>query len=172
MSGYTNQAVDLLGTAAGHQTGRARALSLYYRGAILNRLKVCNEALISLDEAIAERPDLVAAREEKGEALWQLGRRDEAVKVWNDAAGNENAVIINYMLAGAAQAQQDDAVFFHYKQLAEAATPNDALFNWMIGMRLQNLGMNELAETRFQRAIEINPEFNRVRDLDIINRGR
>jgi hypothetical protein len=41
----------------------------------------------------------------------------------------------------------------------------------MVGMRLQNLGMNELAETRFQRAIELNPEFKRARDLDIINRG-
>ncbi|HSU25287.1 MAG TPA: hypothetical protein VLI65_04860, partial [Pyrinomonadaceae bacterium] len=103
---------------------------------------------------------------------WQLGRRDEAVKVWSEAAGNENAVIINYMLAGAAQARQDDTAFFHYKQLAQAQTPDDALFNWMIGMRLQNLGMNELAETRFQRAIKINPEFNRARDPDIINRGR
>jgi len=172
LSGNSSQAVELLGTAADHQTGQAKALSLYYRGAILNRLKLCNEALNSLDAAITERPDFIAAREEKGEALWQLGRRDEAVKAWSEAVGNENAVIVNYMLAGAAQAHQDDTAFFHFKQLAEAATPNDALFNWMIGMRLQNLGMNELAETRFQRAIEINPEFSRARDLDIINRGR
>ena len=171
LSGDTNQAIELLGTAADHQTGQAKALSLYYRGAILNRLKLCNEALISLDAAIAERPDLIAAREEKGEALWQLGQRDEAIKVWSDAAGNENAVIINYMLAGAAREQRDDAVFFHDKQLAEAATPDDALFNWMIGMRLQNLGMNALAETRLQRAIELNPEFKRARDLEIIKRG-
>jgi polyferredoxin/tetratricopeptide (TPR) repeat protein len=172
LSGDTNQAIELLSAAADHQTGQAKALSLYYRGAILNRLKVCNEALTSLNEAIAERPDLIAAREEKGEALWQLGRRDEAIKVWSDNGGNDNAVIINYMLAGAAQAQPDDAAFSKYKQLAESATPNDALFNWMVGMRLQNLGMNELAETRFQRAIELNPEFKRARDLDIINRGR
>jgi len=173
LSGNSSQAVELLGTAADHQTGQTKALSLYYRGAILNRLKLCNEALNSLDAAITERPDFIAAREEKGEALWQLGRRDEAVKVWSEAVGNENAVIVNYMLAGAAQSRQDDAVFFHFKQLAEVATPNDdALFNWMIGMRLQNLGMNELAEMRFQRAIEINPEFSRARDLDIINRGR
>ena len=173
LSGNNGRAVELLARAAARQTGDARALSLYYRGAILNRLKLTNEALTSLDAALAERPDLIAAREEKGESYWQLGRRDEAIKTWTDAAaGNENAVIINYMLAGAARSQDDDSAYLQYKQLAESGTPNDALFNWMIGMRLQNLGMNELAETRFQRAIEINPEFRRARDIDIIDRGR
>lgn len=173
LSGNNDRAVELLARAAARQTGDARALSLYYRGAILNRLKLTNEALTSLDAALAERPDLIAAREEKGESCWQLGRRDEAIKTWTDAAaGNENAVIINYMLAGAARSQDDDSAYLQYKQLAESGTPNDALFNWMIGMRLQNLGMNELAETRFQRAIEINPEFRRARDIDIIDRGR
>lgn len=173
LAGDNERAVDLLAKAAVRQSGDAKALSLYYRGAILNRLKRSNEALISLDEAIAESPNLIAAHEEKGEALWQLGRKDEAINVWSEAAiGNDNAVIINYMLAGAARSQQDDLAFSRYEQLAEASTPNDALFNWMIGLRLQNLGMNDLAETRFQRAIELNPEFKRARDLDIINRGR
>jgi len=120
-----------------------------------------------------ERKNEPYAREEKGEALWQLGRKDEAVRVWSEAAaGNDNAVIINYMLAGAARSQANDDSFAQYEESAEASTPNDALFNWMIGMRLQNLEMNELAEKRFQRAIELNPEFKRARDLDIINRGR
>jgi len=171
LSGNNDRAIELLGTAAKQQTGQARALSLYYRGAILNRLKMCYEALADLDAAIAERPDLTAAREEKGEALWQLGRNDEAVKVWQEAApGSDSAVIINYMLAGAARSQQNEVSYSEYEQQAEAATPDDALFNWMVGMRLQNLGMNELAEKRFRRAVEINPEFERARDLDIINR--
>jgi tetratricopeptide (TPR) repeat protein/ferredoxin len=173
LSGENDRAIKLLGQAAERQTGDARAMSLYYRGTILNRLRLSNEALVSLDEAIAERPDLVAAREEKGEALWQLGRKDEAVRIWRDAAdGNQNAVIIDYMLAGSALSQNDDELDSKYEQLAEGATPNDALFNWMIGMRLQNLGMNELAEKHFQRAIEINPDFKRARDLDTINHGR
>ena len=173
LSGDDDRAIALLDESAERQTGDARALSLYYRGAILNRMKRSDEALASLDAAITERPELIAAREEKGEALWQLGRDVEAVKVWSEAAaGNDNATLINYMLAGAARLENDDAGYSRYKQLAEDATPNDALFNWTIGMRLQNLGMNELAETRFQRAIEINPEFKRARDLDIIDRGR
>jgi polyferredoxin/Flp pilus assembly protein TadD len=172
LSGNNDRAVDLLGEAAKRQSGDARALSLYYRGAILNRLKLSNEALISLDAAIAERTGLVAAREERGEALWQLGKKGEAINVWKDIADeNQSAVIADYMLAGAARSQNDEAAFSEFEQLAEDSTPNDALFNWMIGMRLQNLGMNELAETRFQRAIEINPKFKHARDLDIINRG-
>lgn len=173
LSGDNDRAIELLRKTAERQTGASRALSLYYRGAILNRLELSKEALLNLDAAIAESPGLIAAQEEKGEALWQLGRKDEAVKIWSDAAAeNDNAIIIIYMLAGSAQEQGDLAAYSRYEQLAEGATPSDALFNWMIGMRLQNLGMNELAETRFQRAIELNPEFKRARDLDIINRGR
>ena len=28
---------------------------------------------------------MILARQEKGESLWQLGRRDEAIEVWTDA---------------------------------------------------------------------------------------
>jgi ferredoxin-type protein NapH len=172
LSGNNDRAVQLLGDTAQHQTGRSKALSLYYRGAILNRLKLCNEALISLDAAIAERPDLIAAMEEKGEALWQLGRRDEAIHVWQSAIQqNPNLPLENYMLSAAASINGDPAAAADFASRAEEDTPNDALFNWMIGMRLQNLGMNELAEKRFRRAIQLNPEFRRARDLDIINRG-
>jgi hypothetical protein len=34
----------------------------------------------------------------------------------------------------------------------------------MIGLRLQNVGMNALAEKHFSRAIELNPEFKRAKD--------
>ena len=41
------------------------ALSLYYRGTILNRLGRYEQAQTSLDEALAEREDLILARQEK-----------------------------------------------------------------------------------------------------------
>src|SRR5262245_52053184 len=85
LSGNAKEAVDLLAPAAEHQRGQGRALSLYYRGAILNRLGRHQEALASLDQALTERSDLVLAREERGESLWQLGRRQEAVSAWTDA---------------------------------------------------------------------------------------
>jgi hypothetical protein len=40
----------------------------------------------------------------------------------------------------------------------------------MLGLRLQNVGMNSLAEKHFQRAIELNPEFRKARTLDLKNR--
>src|SRR5436190_16492067 len=86
----------------GHQKGESKALSLYYRGAILNRVGRYQEARSSLDEALAERDDLILARQEKGESLWQLGRRDEAISVWTDAVQrNARLALANNELAGA-----------------------------------------------------------------------
>ena len=39
----------------------------------------------------------------------------------------------------------------------------------MIGLRLQNLGMNELAEKHIQRAIQLDPGFQ-VRRKSVLNR--
>ena len=83
--GDAEQSVQTLAIAAAHQKDESKALSLYYRGAILNRLGRYEEARASLDEALAERDNLILARQEKGESLWQLGRREEAVSVWSDA---------------------------------------------------------------------------------------
>lgn len=165
LSGNTEQAVNLLGRAAEHQKGRGKALSLYYRGAIQNRLGRYDEALRSLDEALAEAPDLIVAREERGESLWQLGRKQEAVSAWNDAVqNNAGLVLANNLLAGAAASQGQSEAAVAYEKQADQSTPVDPLFHWVIGMRLQNVGMNELAEKHFQRAIQLNPEFRRARN--------
>jgi len=164
LSGNTQASIDLLNTAADHQSGQGKALSLYYRGAILNRLGRFDQALVSLDEAIAERPDLVTAREEKGESLWQLGRKDEAIATWTQAvADNAELPLANYMLSAAAgeMGRPDQAAA--YEKKADASTPADPLFHWMLGLRLQNVGMNDLAEKHFAKAIELNPEFKRAR---------
>jgi polyferredoxin/tetratricopeptide (TPR) repeat protein len=165
LSGNTEQALSLLTRAAEHQSDEGRALSLYYRGAIQNRLGRYDEALVSLDEAIAERPDLVTAREEKGESLWQLGRRDEAISIWKDAIQITNGLpLANSMLAGAATVSGKPGDAAGYQKQADQYTPNDPLFHWMLGLRLQNVGMNELAEQHFARAIQLNPEFKRARN--------
>ena len=160
LSGDAEQSVQLLGQAAAHQEGQAKALSLYYRGAILNRLGRYEQARTSLDQALAERADLILAREEKGESLWQLGRKEEAISVWRDAAQrNARLVLANNQLAGAAASLgRSEEAIAHEKQ-ADQFTPNDPLYHWMIGLRLQNLGMNELAEKHFQRAIQLDPGF-------------
>lgn len=160
LSGDAEQSVQLLGQAAARQQGQAKALSLYYRGTMLNRMGRYEQARTSLDEALAERPDLVLAREEKGESLWQLGRKEEAISVWSDAAQqNAGLVLANNQLAGAlASLGRSDEAVAHQNQ-ADQSTPNNPYYHWMIGLRLQSLGMNELAEKHFQRAIQLDPGF-------------
>jgi tetratricopeptide (TPR) repeat protein/ferredoxin len=156
LSGDTEQSVQTLSKAAVHEKDESKALSLYYRGAILNRLARYDEARASLDEALAERDDLILARQEKGESLWQLGRREEAVSVWTDAVRrNARLVLANNELAGAARAsgKLDEADL--YEKQADRFTPNNALYHWVLGRRLQDLGMNELAEKHFQQANQL-----------------
>src|SRR5213076_3637226 len=132
--GNAEQSVQLLGQAAAHQNGESRALSLYYRGAILNRIGRHEEARSSLDEALAERDDLILARQEKGESLWQLGRRDEAISVWTDAVQrNPRLALVNNELAGAKQSLGQVEEANNHERQADQFTPNDPLFHWMIG---------------------------------------
>ncbi len=158
LSGDAEQSVALLSQAAVHQQGQAKALSLYYRGTILNRLGHYEQARTSLDEAVAERADLILAQQEKGESLWQLGRKEEAISVWSDAVQrNPRLVLANNQLAGAERSLgRFEEAIAHEKQ-ADQFTPDNPLYHWMIGLRLQHLEMNELAEKHFQRAIQLDP---------------
>ncbi len=160
LSGDAEQSVQLLEQAAAHQGGQAKGLSLYYRGTILNRLGRYEQARTSLDQALAERADLILAREEKGESLWQLGRKEEAISVWSDAVQrNGRLVLANNQLAGAAASLGRSAEAIVHEKQADQFTPNNPHYHWMIGLRLQNLRMNELAEKHFQRAIQLDPGF-------------
>ena len=171
LSGNTEQAIKLLGLAANHQQGPSKALSLYYRGAILNRLGRNNEALTSLDQALDEAPDLILAREERGESLWQLERKEEAVSAWSDATErNHNLVLSNYFLAGAAASVGDSNAADAYEKQADQSTPADPFFHYMIALRLENIGMNSLAEKHYQQAIQLDPQFRAHRNLDLLNR--
>src|SRR6266850_1484789 len=154
--GDAAQSVQTLRTAAAHQKDESKALSLYYRGAILNRLGRYEEARASLDEALAERDDLILARQEKGESLWKLGHREEAVSVWSDAVQrNARLALVNNELAGAARLSGNvEQADVHEKQ-ADQFTPNNALYHWVLATRLQDLGMTDLAEKHFQRAKQL-----------------
>ena len=130
LSGDAERSVALLSKAAANQLGQAKALSLYYRGTILNRLGRYEQAGASLDEALAQRADLILARQEKGESLWQLGRKEEAISVWSDAVQrNAGLVLANNQLAGAERSlgRFDEAVV-HEKQ-ADQFTPDNPLYH-------------------------------------------
>lgn len=161
LSGNTEQAVNLLEKSAESQTGQGKALSLYYRGAILNRAGRYAEALKNLENALAERPDLIVAREEKGESLWQLGRKSEAVNTWIEALKqNPRLPLTHNFMAGAAEANGQTETSAAYQKVADQFTPEDASFQWMLGLRLKNVKMTELAEKHFERAIQLNPSFS------------
>ncbi|HEX7516857.1 MAG TPA: 4Fe-4S binding protein [Chthoniobacterales bacterium] len=160
LSGDAEQSVELLGQAAAHQKGQTRALSLYYRGTILSRLGRYEQARTSLDEALVQREDLILARQEKGEALWQLGRKEEAIWVWTDALQrNARLVLTSNQLAGAKRSLGRVEEAIAHEEQADQFTPDDPIYHWMIGLRLKNLGMKELAEKHFQRAIQLDPGF-------------
>ena len=165
LSSNTEQAVELLGRAATRQQGQAKALSFYYQGAIMNRLGRYGQTLTSLDQALAERPDLILAREERGESLWQLGRKQEAVRAWSEAVKqNPNLVLANDFLAGAILSVGKPEAAIAYENQADQATPADPFFHWMVGLRLQNIGMNELAQKHFGRALQLDPGFKTRRN--------
>jgi tetratricopeptide (TPR) repeat protein/NAD-dependent dihydropyrimidine dehydrogenase PreA subunit len=160
LSGNAEEAIELLRQALAHQKDQAKALSFYYRGTILNRLGRYEQAQKNFDQALAEREDLILARQEKGESLWQLGRKEEAISVWTDAVQrNARLALANNQLAGAKRSlgQLEEAAA--YEKQADQSTPDDPLYHWMIGLRLKNLGMTELAEKHFQRAIQLSPRF-------------
>jgi ferredoxin/Tfp pilus assembly protein PilF len=156
--GNAEQSVKTLRVAAERQKEKSKALSLYYRGAILNRLGRYHDARVALDEALAERDDLILARQEKGESLWHLGRKDEAVSVWTDALQrNARLAVVNNELAGAALASGKSQEAEMYEQQGDKFTPNDPLYHWMLAHRLQDLGMTQLADKHFQQAGQSSP---------------
>ena len=160
LAGDAERSVALLDQAAARQSGKGKALSLYYRGAILNRLGRYEQAQLNLDEALAERADLILARQEKGESLWQLGRKEEAISVWSDAVQrNPQLALANNQLAGAERTLARFQEASAHENQADQFTPANPFYHWVIGVRLQDLGMTELAEKHFQRAIQLDPQF-------------
>jgi polyferredoxin/Flp pilus assembly protein TadD len=160
LSGNAEQSVQILTNVAEHQNEQAKALSLYYRGAMLNRLGRYDEALKSLDQALTERGDLILATEEKGISLWQLGRKQDAIVTWNSAARrNPGLVLTNNMLSAAASQAGKPETATAFETQGDDHTPEDPYFHWMLGLRLQEVGMNALAEKHFTEAIELDPSF-------------
>ena len=164
LAGNTEESLNLLQEAADNQKTEGKALSFYYRGSILNRLGRYEKAIIDLDKALAERPDLVLAREEKGVSLWNLKRRDEATSVWKEAVKqNPRLPLSNNFLSGAARFSGNAADAKTYERLADQLTPNDPLFHWVLGVRLKDVNMKILSDKHINRAIQLNPTFKKYR---------
>jgi len=153
LSGNAERSVPLLEKAAAVQRSDPKALSLYYRGAILNRLGRFEQASESLDQALAARDGLILARQEKGESLWQLGRKQEALDAWSETVWrNPNLALAANELAGAERLMGREEQAAAHEELGDQSTPDNPYFHWMLGQRLQSLGMTDLAQKHLQRA--------------------
>ena len=63
------------------------------------------------------------------------------------------------MIAGAAISMGRPETAASLEAEAARHTPADARFHWMLGLRLKNIGMNELADKQFGMALKIDPNF-------------
>jgi tetratricopeptide (TPR) repeat protein len=69
--------------------------------------------------------------------------------------------LVNNELAGAKRSLGKlEEASAHEKQ-ADQFTPNNPFYHWMLGHRLQDLGMSELAEKHFQLAKQLGAENER-----------
>jgi hypothetical protein len=95
-----------------------------------------------------------------GISMWVRDRK-KANRFGNSAAGKKtlcNAMHtwcwpITGLLAQRASGRLHEADL--YQKQADQFTLNDPLFHWMIGRRLQDLGMNDLAEKHLQQANQL-----------------
>ncbi|HMS10692.1 MAG TPA: hypothetical protein PKE66_14495, partial [Pyrinomonadaceae bacterium] len=77
---------------------------------------------------------------------------------WQEAIRQRpNLPIATNFIAGAAAAGGNAELATELSQMADRATPRDPLFQFMLGQRLQNVGMAGLAERRFEAAFAADP---------------
>ena len=129
---------------------------LYYRGTILTVGSYERRARVSMTPGGAGR--LILARQEKGESLWHWSHRRS---IWSGLmpCDASRLALVSNQLAGAKRSLgRFEEAIAHEKQ-ADKFTPDVPLYHWMIGRRLKNLGMSELAEKHFQRALQLDPGF-------------
>ena len=65
-------------------------------------------------------------------------------------------VLANNELAGAARASGKVDAADLYENQADQFTPSNPLYHWVVGRRLQDLGMSDLAEKHLQQASQLN----------------
>ena len=70
---------------------------------------------------------------------------------------NARLALANNELAGAERSLGKLEEASAHEEQADQFTPKDPLYHWMLGRRLQDLGMTELAEKHFQQAGQVDP---------------
>ena len=95
--------------------------------------------------------------------------REKVAAVWNEAiSANPNLPLANSFLAGAAKTRGEEDAAAEFEERANSVTVDDPYFHWMLGLRLENVGMSELAEKHFSRAIQLDPKFRMRSTIDAL----
>ena len=147
------------------------------KGVARTRLGRLGEAMQEFAAAVELKPDYAEAYGSRAEILRRMApssSESERAALYQRALADYNKTIslglgpreavaykgrgfVNYYLAHL------DAAIALEKQ-ADQSTPADPFFHWMIGLRLQNVGMNALAEKHFGQAVQLDPKFRSRRN--------
>ena len=71
---------------------------------------------------------------------------------------NARLALANNELAGAERSLGKLEEASAHEEQADQFTPKDPLYHWMLGRRLQTLGMTELAEKHFKQAGQLDTQ--------------
>ena len=77
---------------------------------------------------------------------------------------NARLALANNELAGAERLLGKSKEATAHEQQADQFTPNESLYHWVLGRRLQDLGMTELAEKHFRQATELDRDGKLARE--------
>ncbi|HZR18159.1 MAG TPA: tetratricopeptide repeat protein [Verrucomicrobiae bacterium] len=132
----------------------------YYLGKVLGALGKTNAALRELTEALALRPDLAEALDEKGRLLTKSGRAEEGLRNFEKAAElePENARIqIGKAEALATLGRRAEAV--RQLELAVRTQPGFWEAHYLLGIELALQGEFRPAQEQFAEAARLNPNY-------------
>ena len=118
-----------------------------------------NESLPNFDKAIELNPQFVEAWNNKGAALWSLGRFEEALEAFDEAIEIDSQVVEAWNNKGAALGSLgrfEEACEAYDEAIEINPQFVEAWYNK--GVALENLGRFEEARKAFDEAIEINPQ--------------
>ncbi|HTI69752.1 MAG TPA: tetratricopeptide repeat protein [Candidatus Limnocylindria bacterium] len=136
------------------------AAPYYFLGKLLARQKKMDEALDNLSRALAIRPDIVDALDEKGRLLVDKRRIDEALLLLHEAARLQPSNARIYLhLADAYAVQENRAKALEYLVMAVKVQPDMWEPHYFLGVELAAQNRIRDALGQFAETVRLKPDF-------------
>jgi Tfp pilus assembly protein PilF len=124
------------------------------------------EAAKVLEQAVRGLPDSYEIRNNYGKALQNLGKLDDAIEQYQIALKIEpTADFARYNLSVALAAKGNFDAAIEQCRIVIASRPDDAEMHTHLGILLQNQGKLGQAIESYKKALQIDPNFQKARDL-------